>query len=272
MSSDSENLHHEKVYIRILQTEFKKRQTKNKRFSLRAFAHFLGLNHSTLSVVMSNQKGLSLAMAKKITDKLALPYHEREMFILSVTAHCSRSMQERLKAQKAMTRILSAGEIKALSPDSAEELNHWIFIAVFELICGNIATSVSDISKRLSIPEHRALKVITTLQNLEIITQSTSNCWQPTTGAIETFSGIPLNTIIQYHVSVCEKAITSIQEQSAEDREFQNTIFSINRDQVPKAKKMIQDFVKYFNSELQGGDAPKEIYSMSVNFFRITND
>lgn len=45
-------------YLRILKTEFQQRKLKNKRYSLRAFSKFLGLNHATLSQVMSASDGL----------------------------------------------------------------------------------------------------------------------------------------------------------------------------------------------------------------------
>ena len=71
-------------YRKILWTEYEMRKSKNKRFSLRAFAKFLNIDPSYLIKVIKGKAALSLPTAKQITGKLNLDKQIRDEFIISV--------------------------------------------------------------------------------------------------------------------------------------------------------------------------------------------
>lgn len=259
----------EKAYIRVLKAEFKMRQNKNQKYSLRAFAHFLGLAHSTLSLIMSDQKGMSDAMAHKVAEKLALSHSEKEVFTISVAKHCARSPEARVKAAKKLRHLKQDDKIKVLSPETIKNINHWVYIAAFELISTNQATTAEAIATTINIPLIKITKVINTLLELSVITDI-DNKLTATSSAIQTFNDIPSSSIVQYHISVSEKAIESIKNQKTEEREFQNTILSVAESQLPQAKKMIRDFIHHFNIELQNDKPAGKVYSLSASFFRLS--
>jgi len=55
-----------------LQREFEDRRKANARYSLRAFATFLGTDHSTLSQILRSQRELPLASVRKWAKKLGI--------------------------------------------------------------------------------------------------------------------------------------------------------------------------------------------------------
>lgn len=77
-------------HVEILIQEIAKRKASNSRYSLRAFARFLGIAPSTLSRVLSNSQELSLSGSKKIMRKLKFTEEQKITFITSVAEEKKR--------------------------------------------------------------------------------------------------------------------------------------------------------------------------------------
>ncbi len=92
-------------HIEMLQREFNKRKKSNPRYSMRAFAKFLGMSSPTLSRVLSNNQEISLSDCKKIIKKLKFSQNESIIFVRSVADQkCHRTY-------KAMAATLESGQI-----------------------------------------------------------------------------------------------------------------------------------------------------------------
>ncbi|MFL5786121.1 MAG: GAF domain-containing protein [Bacteriovoracaceae bacterium] len=74
----------QRYHVKVLLREFEKRKVKNGRFSLRAFAKFLGFAPSTLSRILTNGQEISASATKTIMKKLQLNEEERMLFIASI--------------------------------------------------------------------------------------------------------------------------------------------------------------------------------------------
>ncbi len=83
-------------YIKRLQHEINVRKELNPRYSLRAFARYLGLGPSTLSRILLNQQELSQAVCKNILTKLKFNHEETMLFISSVAEEKKRRAYEEL--------------------------------------------------------------------------------------------------------------------------------------------------------------------------------
>lgn len=77
-------------HIRRLQQEIQIRKEKNPRYSLRAFAKFLGLGPSTLSRILSHQQELSQSACKNIIKKLKFNHDDSVLFISSIAEERKR--------------------------------------------------------------------------------------------------------------------------------------------------------------------------------------
>ncbi len=73
----------EASYRSILAREFKAKQAKNKRFSLRAFANLLKCDPTQMSKILSGKLILSVDMAGAFAKTLKLSEEDRKNFILS---------------------------------------------------------------------------------------------------------------------------------------------------------------------------------------------
>lgn len=57
-------------FRQALQTEFERRRQRNPRYSLRAFARYLGTDHSTLSQILRSKRNLSPRMLRRFGERL----------------------------------------------------------------------------------------------------------------------------------------------------------------------------------------------------------
>lgn len=103
-------------HIKRLQHEINLRKESNPRYSLRAFARYLGIGPSTLSRILLNQQEVSQTTCKEILRKLKFNHEDKMMFISSVAEEKKRRAYEEL-----FDAINDEDEIKAF--DSYE----WLF-------------------------------------------------------------------------------------------------------------------------------------------------
>lgn len=258
-------------YLVILKTEFEQRKLKNKRYSLRAFSKFLGLNHATLSQIMSEQKGLSLKMAIKISQRLGLDSVEKNKFLTSVTKCFSRSPSRRSEAEEKLKTLAKYKKISITKHEEIPTINHWSHVAVFEVILTAKANKQPDIAKVLDIPEIKVAGILHTLINLGFIAKSDEgyHALRPT---IHTTNDIPNEAIAHYHASICIKAAESIHKQHVQIREFQNAIMCVDPKDLPQAKQMLRDFAQEFYLKFHNEISTNKIYSFSANFFKLSKN
>ncbi len=64
-----------------LQQEFLRRNRKNEKYSLRAFAQHLGMNHATLSGILSGKRAITEPTFRKLAPALNLSPHEMAHFL-----------------------------------------------------------------------------------------------------------------------------------------------------------------------------------------------
>lgn len=258
-------------YLRILRTELEQRKLKNKRYSLRAFSKYLGLNHATLSQIMSKQKGLSLKMAIKITHRLGLDSIEKNKFLTSVTKCFSRSPSRRAEAEEKLKTLAKHKKITITKHEEIPTINNWSHVAIFEVILTAKANTQIDISKVLDIPEIKVASVLHTLLNLGFISKQ-ENKYHSLRPTIHTTNDIPNESIAQYHASICMKAAESIHKQSVNIREFQNAIMCVDPKDIPAAKQMIREFSQEFYLKFHNEISTNKIYSFSANFFKLSKN
>lgn len=102
-------------YIKLLLNEIENRKEKNPRYSLRAFARYLGMGSSTLSRILSGQQELSHSACKNIIKKLKFNRDDCVLFIASIAEERKR------RAYKLLYNIIEDSDGESLN-DSYEWL------------------------------------------------------------------------------------------------------------------------------------------------------
>jgi len=98
----------------MLNDELASRKHRNHRYSLRAFAQFLGIGSSTLSRILMNTQEISTSNCKLIMDKLKLSHNDQMLFIASI------SEEKRMRSFEMMTNFIAPANsdwLLSKSPD-----------------------------------------------------------------------------------------------------------------------------------------------------------
>lgn len=265
-----------KIYLDFLKNDLKKRQTKNRSYSLRAYSKLLGISHGSLSMVLAGKRGISPAMIHKISEKLDISFQEKELFRQSALSHFARAKKEKLKAHTKVKNLVQDSNVKILQCEQLAAINHWLHIAIFEIISSTSHVTLETLVDYFPKHQQKLPSILEALETIEVIRKCGLE-YHPVVQGVQTFNDIPSKSIREFHSSVIDQAGKAIHDQDVKLREFQNTVLMFPLEKMFEAKNLIRQFVLNFNqfayeniniNDLKLNQNSK-IYSLSINFFRL---
>jgi transcriptional regulator with XRE-family HTH domain len=158
-------------FRRVLQEELARRCARNPRYSLRAFARYLGLDHSTLSQLLRGRRRFTSRTIERIGKRLSLTPDMITQFV----------GREREPAESWTTR-----ELRQLSRDAALSLAEWHHHAILELTrLPSFTPDVRWISRVLDVPVDDVNVAITRLARLGLLDMRSPTAWVDAAGDAE---------------------------------------------------------------------------------------
>lgn len=242
-----------------LQQEFVKRTTKNPSYSLRAFAKHLGLNHATLSTLISGKRKITRATIEKISKSLNLGPNEIQNFteISSVIKPTSN-------------------HYFLIQQDAFAAISEWYFDAILELsLIPQFKLEPSLIAQSIGVNELQAKIALETLERLELLIKDKHGRYQlQHQNSINILDPAFTSAANRKHQkSILEKSIEAIDSVERKNRDHTSTTMAINIKDLPKAKQLIQNFRHDLNAFLQREDAkPNEVFQLQVSFFPLSQN
>lgn len=256
-------------YTEILSNEFFERRSRNSSYSLRAFARDLDLPASNLSLILKKKKGMSGTTAKQVAKKLGLSKTEQEIFCQIVEREHSRSKLVRENAAKSIEENSQINT--SLTMDAMRVLGNWHYFAIIELFRTSTFhdQSVAVIAKALMIKDTDVKEAIETLLKLELIEIKKKKYhavkdynWSP--------DGIPSDIIRRFHEKMLNKSKESLFTQSVDERDFTSMMLSVDKSDLPEAKKVIRQFIKSFTEKFSDKPTSDRIYTLNIQLFNLT--
>ena len=136
-------------FLGKLKEEFEERQRKNSRYSLRAFAVFLGADHSTLSQILRGKRHIPAVQLRRWGKKLGMI--EEEIAAYVATQHVPEISTTRRQEQ---LRHWTAEAMAILADRSHWQILYLVRSREFKPDCrwiaGRIGTSVDEVNVALS--------------------------------------------------------------------------------------------------------------------------
>ena len=257
------------TFVDLLKNELEERSRRNPAYSLRAFAHTLGLKAPHLSDILKGKKGMSLTMAQSVSKRLNLDNEERLLFCDQVLSQHARNPADRaaakirVKSKKALSSFhtLEIEEFKMIS-----EWHHFAILHLFEL--NDFESSESWISERLGLPKPEVSAALQRLEKLNLIDRKHS-LWK-IKKAFTSVKDIPSSIKKKYQHGVIKKAQDSLDEQSSEERDFSSVVMSVDSAQLSEAKAWIKTFRRKFCADLDMSKNKDSIYCLGIQFFKLT--
>lgn len=263
------------VFREFLKKELDRRVAKSPGYSLRAFARFLGIQPARLSEFLNGKAGLSVKRAHSILERIGVRGSEREHLLDSVSADFSRSKRER---ERARTRLLSREEEilkadeKRLSEETFQVVSEWYHFALLELMeIPGFDPNPNWMGARLGISPLEAKRALERLLRVGLAYETEGGSYAPSESTTFSPDGVPSKALRKAQNDLIEKALSSLEGQPVTERDASSTLLKFSPSRFPEAIARIRAFKREFAKEFGHFGAGEEVYSLSVQFFRLTN-
>ncbi|MNK93820.1 hypothetical protein D3C87_1139990 [compost metagenome] len=237
----------------FLLTQFHSRKLKNPRYSLRAFASYLGINSGRLSQYFSGQREISPRAAKIISEKLHLDPAETNYFFHLI---------EQDKGEKKTVGSL-------LKDDQIALVVEWYHAALLALLSTkDFDSDPKWIAERLQLPVEVVESSVERLQRIELLENGRTGLRRKP-GPVRTSSGVPSEFLRLSHKDILKKVIADLDTVSIDHRDVTSITFPMDIKNIPAAKKMIELFRIKMAKRFSKG-TKNEVMALNVQLFPLT--
>jgi len=234
-------------------------QTKNSRFSLRAFAAKLDVNPGALSHILNGKRNVSRRLAEKISFKLELDPQLRSEILSGFPV--KRGYRKSASAEPRYLE-LDAADFKV----SAE----WEHFAIMSLInCQGFNSSSEWIAERLGISLTKATQAIERLKTLGMISRNEEGKISRATRSYRTTDDIASVSMKKHHEQTLDMARLSLHREEVGQRDFTTLTLALNPQNLQRAKELVRKFQDDLSDEVESSDAT-EVYRLAIQLFPLT--
>lgn len=242
-------------YREVLLGEFRSRQSRNPRYSLRSFSRDLKVSLTSLSDVFAGKRNFSKKNAMAISKNLNWSPLMRHEFLESI---------DRVKKGK-----VPVPQSLVLSDDRFQFVSEWPYLAVLALaeIKEQQATS-QWLAKRLGISDRKAEEILERLIRLGYLRIERSKMVR-TIPQIETDCTSPSELRKHFHRQMFMVAEHAMDHVNRDLREFCSSTLAVDVRKLPEAKRLMAQFQKKME-KLLGSAEKNSVYSFSMQLFPTT--
>lgn len=242
-------------YSQKISEEFERRKNKNSRYSLRAFARYLGLNPGTLSQVLSGQRGIPEYQASGLCEKLGLNESE--------TAEFMQSLDPKIHALED-SPLICAEELQPI----LEEWEYFVILGTLRL--KDFESSSPWISSKTDIPVIRVEECISYLMGLGLVVKDEQGRWVRAHKSLRSTHDIPSHSIRASHLSNIELSQQKLCL-PVDKRDYSFSTVALDQKSFLKLKKMTLKFRnELFN--LAESSSAETLYRVSIQCFPLTKE
>ncbi len=250
-----------------LKREFEARCARNTRYSLRAFARDLGVEASRLSHVMKGHYGLSRPAAEKLSLKAGWSEGERSFFCdLVEKEHARSDLQRELAGNRLKKPALNYSSLK---DDSFRVIADWYHFAILELTrTEDFKSDPKWIARELEITTTECEGAIRRLVNLGLLKRSGKKL----ISSGENFAnsaGTSSEAIRRFNSQFLSRALLSLNRTPVEKRDFSTLTLAVSDEDLPDAKKMLNQFLDEFDARFSKTQRKTQVYGLGLQFFPL---
>jgi len=242
-----------------LRAELRRRQAGNPRYSLRAFALHLGIDHSTLSQLLRERRALTPEMLERLGARLGL---DRD----SIATHVAH------EARRISYPGPQAREVRRLTADTANLVADWYHWAILELV--RLRDFVADcrwIAQVLGLSVDEVNVAVSRLLHLGLLEMNAPGRWTDRSGDTATsYEDFTRAAVQRLWEQVRELSAASIEGAPPRLREHSSTTIAVRTDQVPEALARIAHFRADLLAWLDVEPERDDVYRLELGFFPVT--
>jgi uncharacterized protein (TIGR02147 family) len=243
-----------------LQTELGRRCTRSPRYSLRAFARFLRVDHATLSQILRGKRPLTGRTVEKLGGRLGLERKALDHYVAHL--HLANRLPE-----KATLR-----EAHQLALDAASVISHWHHYAILELLrLNSFKPDTRWIARVLGLAPDEVNVALTRLVRLGLLEMTEHARWTDKSGdapaGIEGFTHATIQRLAEQVRTLCLAATAG----GADERwEHCSTTLAINSDHLPAVRSLLAKFRRSLFALLDQDGPRDDVYQIEISLFPLT--
>jgi uncharacterized protein (TIGR02147 family) len=242
----------------------------NPAYSLRCLAMELGISPALLSLVISGRKNFSTDRALGVAQKLELNRSESEYFCALVQFETAKTETLKNQCLEKMRRLNRNKPITDLNTDFFHVIAEWYHIPILLMTdLDDFELSPKSAAKHLGISVLEASAALDRLQRLELLERDTAGRWRrvPENGL---FKSETANRGLQhFHRQMLMMAMRSLETQDNREKVVGSQTFSVDVEQLPAARKMIEEFLNAVAGHFDKGNKRTEVYHLGVQLFNV---
>ncbi len=239
-----------------LQSEFANRCKKNNRYSLRAFAKYLGLDASSLSQILAGTRGVSLNAIERISASLAATPRDRVNFGLD----------------RSLKNAPGATEFYQVNIDTFTAISDWYHYAILELtFVDGFKSEPRWIARKLSITVEEARGALERLVRLGLLLREGTSLVKASRFHTNQSAQDTSAAHRQLQRQLVDKALLAIDHCQPTEKDITSMTMAIDVSNLDRARKLIQKFRRDLCSLLENGDQTR-IYNLGIQLYPLSED
>jgi uncharacterized protein (TIGR02147 family) len=263
-------------YRDILSSILEERQRVNSNYSLRAFAKSLDVDSGRLSRVLNGKQGLSVKVARDISQSIGFSQELSEMFCLMVKADDSRSKKKRLEAKSELIKVMGKSQDgeKSLALEDYEILSDWYNIAILEAVeLEQFQNDPQWIAKEFAITPLLAKKALDKLQQIGVLKLEKGKLVK-TQKILKIDQKIADDLMKKFYEQILTKSQESIYLQNYNERFLSSVSFALDSQDLEILNEEINNFRTKFNKLTEQlaskpGRKKEQVYCFSTQLFKL---
>lgn len=234
---------------RFILQAFESKKKINSKYSIRAFAKFLEIDHSLLAKFLRGESILSSKTISGCLQKLKAPS--------SLIERSGKKSQRSLHFSK-------------IADDEFEYISKWTHFAILELMTiPHFELTPENIRKKINLSLAEARECIQRLEKLgfiekkrnKYILRQETTTWYPQdqTNAAK----------IKFQKNILEISRLSLENDLLEERDHSSVILAINKSELPMIKEVIRDARRKLTKIMQKNKDFDDVYCLQMSFYPL---
>lgn len=239
----------------FLRSTLGKRQEKNSKYSLRAFARDLGISPGACSDYLSGHRIPGPKITKRIVDSLELNLSDKEKILNLI------EKQKVLQSDNEIAHQLLDEQFSLIA-------NREHFALLNLMKTSNFEFSTALASQRLGFTEEKIQDALQRLIHLGLVLEKEGQ-YAPVHRTITTTHDIPSEAIKEHHRQNITHALNSLFQDAPSLRDITTITTATNPENLERAKLFIRKFRRRLVKILESGHKT-EVYQLNIQLVPVT--
>lgn len=249
-----------------LTQELAARCKRNPKYSLRAFAHALAMDPSTLAKVLTGKRALGPLAVRRLGEKLGLSPAELERFAAPAR-----------QGATAAAKSAEGTDYAQLAADAFEIIADWQHYAILEAM--TVTTFQADVrwmARYLRISQAEVRAAVDRLVRAGMVEITADGQWHDRSGGKTTaipasgLSGGTTGAFKQHQRQILELAQAALDDTPPELRDQTSMTLAIDRRKLDEARLLIKTFRRDLAALLCRTGTRSDVYHLSVSLYPVS--